>query len=76
MRAVASSILFLILNLIGLGIGPWATGLISDLLQPTLGSESLRWALIIVILGNVWCAVHYYFSAKHLSGDLARVPAA
>ena len=54
MRAVASSILFLILNLIGLGIGPWATGLISDLLQPTLGSESLRWALIIVILGNVW----------------------
>ncbi len=76
MRAVASSILFLILNLIGLGIGPWATGLISDLLQPTLGSESLRWALIIVILGNVWCAVHYYFSAKHLSCDLARVPAA
>ncbi len=33
MRAVASSILFFILNLIGLGLGPTATGLVSDLLR-------------------------------------------
>ncbi|MED5341687.1 MAG: MFS transporter, partial [Pseudomonadota bacterium] len=39
MRALASAILFFILNLIGLGLGPWAIGLLSDLLAPTLGQE-------------------------------------
>ncbi|XOV84858.1 MAG: spinster family MFS transporter [bacterium] len=74
MRAVASSVLLLALNLIGMGIGPWFTGLLSDLLAPTYGSESLRYALIIVILVNIWCAIHYLFSARTLKTDLARAP--
>jgi MFS family permease len=74
MRAVASSVLLLVLNLVGMGLGPWITGLLSDLLQPTLGAESLRWALVIVILGNVWCALHYLLAAKTLRADLARAP--
>ena len=39
MRALASAILFFILNLIGLGLGPWAVGVLSDLLAPTLGQS-------------------------------------
>ncbi len=70
MRAVASAVLFLILNLIGMGMGPWITGIISDLLQPSLGIQSLRWALIIMILANVWCAVHYFIAARYLREDL------
>ena len=39
MRALASAILFFILNLIGLGLGPWSVGLLSDYLEPTHGLE-------------------------------------
>ena len=45
MRAMASAILFFILNLIGLGLGPLVVGMISDMLAPAYGSESLRYAL-------------------------------
>ncbi len=42
MRAFASSVLFLILNFIGLGLGPLVIGYISDLLIPNYGNLSLR----------------------------------
>ncbi len=73
MRAVASSILFLILNFIGLGLGPFLTGWLSDLLGKRLGDPALglRYALVAVILVNVWCSVHYFYSTRHLREDLA-----
>ena len=74
-RALASAILFFILNLIGLGLGPFLTGALSDLLQPTFGSESLRYALMIVVVTYVWSAAHYMFAAKTIRADLSAKPA-
>jgi MFS family permease len=48
MRAVASSLMLLIINVIGLLIGPPVTGLISDLLRASQADESMRYALLIV----------------------------
>ncbi len=77
MRAFASSILFFVLNLIGLGLGPLVTGILSDLLAVSLGlAEGLRWALVIVTLANVWCVVHYLLGARTLRTDLLSRPAA
>lgn len=46
-RATASAILFFIVNLIGLGLGPLAIGALSDLLGRALGeAEGLRQAMI------------------------------
>jgi MFS family permease len=46
-RATASAILFFIVNLIGLGLGPLAIGALSDLLGSALGeAEGLRQAMI------------------------------
>lgn len=46
-RATASAILFLIVNLVGLGLGPVFVGALSDLLAGAFGSaESLRQAMI------------------------------
>lgn len=73
MRAVAASILLFILNLIGLGLGPFAVGVLSDLLHPTFGIESLRYALLIALIANVWSAAHYMIAARTLNGDLERV---
>ena len=82
MRSVATSLLLFVQTLIGFGIGPWAVGQISDWLQPSgmtlpllgivgQGSDSLRWALVIVGLVNVWAAAHYFHGARFLLADLA-----
>ncbi len=76
MRAVASSVLFLVLNFIGLGLGPLVTGGLSDYFAIDMGpAEGLRWSLVVVTLTNVWAAVHYLMGARTLREDLARAPA-
>ena len=73
MRAVASAYLFFILNAIGLGLGPLTTGYLSDLLVPTFGEESLRYALLFVgVVVSPWAALHYYLAGRHIDQDLAR----
>ena len=70
MRALAAGILLFIMNIIGLGLGPQLVGLISDLLKDTYGTESLRYALLICSLANIWAAVHYFIAGRHLKNDL------
>jgi MFS family permease len=74
MRAQASAILFFVLNLIGLGIGPMAAGLLSDYLRPEYGNLSIRYALITMVMVNLWCATHYYMATRTLREDLAKAP--
>ena len=74
MRAVASAVLFFVLNLVGLGLGPLATGLVSDLLRPAYGYESIRYALACMVSVNIWCAAHYYLATRTLKADLASAP--
>jgi MFS family permease len=70
MRAMASAVLFLILNLIGLGLGPQAVGALSDLLKASYGDEALRYALVIVSFSGLWAAIHYALAARTLANDL------
>lgn len=70
MRAVAASILLFVQTLIGLGLGPLFTGMISDALSSELGEQSLRYALVIVGFGNIWSAAHYFIGARSLRQDL------
>jgi MFS transporter, Spinster family, sphingosine-1-phosphate transporter len=44
-RAMASALLLFSQNLIGLGLGPLLFGVLSDLLKPTYGGESVRYVL-------------------------------
>jgi len=74
MRAVASAILFFILNIIGLGLGPLIAGMLSDALTIGYGAQSMRYSLLIISLVlSPWSALHYYFAASYIEGDLARV---
>lgn len=45
MRATASASFLLINNLIGLGLGSWVIGRLSDALVPAYGDQSLRYAI-------------------------------
>ena len=75
MRALASAILLFVLNIIGLGMGPFLVGFLSDVLQPSVGVESLRYALLALIpAAFAWSSVHFFFSARHLKEDLAQAP--
>jgi MFS family permease len=75
MRALSSAILFLILNIIGLGLGPVVIGVLSDYLQPQFGAVSLRQAMLYVLPGIMfWSACHFYLAARSLREDLAAAP--
>ena len=75
MRAMSSAILFLILNIIGLGLGPWSVGLLSDYLQPTYQADSLRYAMLYILPAvSFWSICHFYFAGKTLREDLANAP--
>ena len=70
MRALTSAVFFLVINLIGLGFGPLVVGMISDLLKPSLGVESLRWAMSLVILISVISTTLFFSTAKKLNAEV------
>lgn len=70
MRSVATSVLLFIQTLIGQGIGPSLVGYVSDFLKASLGTSSLRYALVLVGLVNLWAAFHYVWGARSLRQDL------
>ncbi|MFZ5914775.1 MAG: spinster family MFS transporter [Pseudomonadota bacterium] len=73
MRAMAAAVMLFMSSLIGLGLGPQITGIVSDLLRPSLGEESLRYALLMVSMAHFWAATHFWISARTLRQDLASV---
>lgn len=76
MRALTSAILMFVLNLIGMGLGPLAIGMLSDALEPYFGIESLRYALIILgITAPLWAAFHFWRASKTITQDISQAPA-
>ncbi len=72
MRAMASAVALLIINVIGLGLGPLLTGALSDLLAARFGEESMRYSLLIVTSVVLpWAAWHYVRAGRTIDADLA-----
>jgi len=72
MRAVASAIAMFMLNLIGMGLGPQAVGILSDWLAPEYGAESLRWALLAALSSKGIAIALFLLAAWTTVGDLAK----
>ena len=73
--ALASAMLFFVINLAALGKGPTLVGLISDALSESYGVQSLGYAMIVTISGaSIWGFVHYLLAAKTLRVDLVNAP--
>lgn len=60
MRAQAAALPLLIITLVGLGIGPQMVGIISDMLKPHFGEESLRYALLFNIVPSSLAALCFW----------------
>jgi hypothetical protein len=73
MRAVASSLVLLIINVIALLFGQPLTGFISDLLADRFATESMRYALLLVSVVGMPAAAFCYWRARiWIENDLQR----
>ena len=66
-RATATAVMMFAQNLIGLGLGPLAFGMMSDYFKPMAGAESVRW----VLFGAAWLGLFpaYFFWRASLRLD-------
>jgi len=76
MRAVAIAVVMLFANLVGMGFGPLATGVLSDALHPWVAAESLRYALAILAPGYLLVGCLVWGASRSLPQDLAAASAA
>lgn len=72
MRSVTVALIFLCANLIGFGLGPLALGVLSDLLNPLFGQDSLRYALVLFSPGVFWVAFHYWKAGNTIEAEIAQ----
>ncbi len=69
MRSTASAIFLLINNLLGLAVGFFYFGWMSDLLRPTFGDESLRWAIYTGMGFYLLASVLLFSASRTLTKD-------
>jgi len=71
MRAMASAILLFILNLVGLGFGPFLIGLMNDAFADRFGAEAIRYSLLVVGLAGLPSLLLFQTASRTLREDLA-----
>lgn len=70
MRAIAAAIFMMIINIIGLGLGPYATGLLSDGLVAKFGESALAVSLCAVTMTCGAGAVIFLFASRTVAADI------
>ncbi|MNE07721.1 Major Facilitator Superfamily protein [compost metagenome] len=68
-RGTAMALQTIVSTLLGVGVGPLLTGLLSDLLQPLFGVQSLRYALLLVSLPVLGAVLLLLRTSLHLTGQ-------
>jgi len=72
-RATASAFMLLVFNLVGLGGGPLAVGMVSDAARAALGADSLRLALMCIAPAALLAALAQYAMSRTVTADLDAV---
>ena len=71
-RATSVAVYNLGITVCGIGLGPFSVGVLSDLLAPTFGDLSLRWALVIVLGGFLLAMVALILAARPYARAVSR----
>jgi predicted MFS family arabinose efflux permease len=69
-RAIASAVMLFFQNLIGLGLGPLFFGVLSDLLQPEFGADSVRYVLYGAAFMGLIPAFFFWRASLRLNEEL------
>jgi hypothetical protein len=73
MRALTAALVSLVINLFGAGLGPLTVGVASDLLAPSVGPNSIRYALLApAVIALLGAAFSFNRGARHLASELDR----
>jgi predicted MFS family arabinose efflux permease len=75
MRGVSMSTLIVLLNLIGVGVGPTLAGVLSDAFAAQYGPDSVRWAMVCVLALNLPAVALFAWAGRSIRGDLERAAA-
>ena len=70
MRAMASAILYSVLNIIGLGLGPLSVGILSDAFASTYGDNNLRYAMATTLTVSLVGVFFLSMGVRSLRRDL------
>ncbi|MEL0260040.1 MAG: MFS transporter, partial [Halieaceae bacterium] len=70
MRAMASAILFFVLNIIGLGLGPLTVGILSDQFAGRFGDDNLRYAMVTTLTISLVGVFFLWMGVRSLRRDL------
>jgi len=69
-RSLAVAVHLLMVNLVGLGLGPVIIGGLNDMLHEDLGDEAIRYTMLLAVLTNVFAVGFYYLSALTVKHDI------
>ena len=72
MRGTSMSTLVVLLNLMGMGVGPALAGALSDHFAASYGSESVRWAMVCLLMLNLPAVVLSARAARSIRADMKR----
>lgn len=75
LRATGAAVFMLMTNLIGLGLGPSATGMLSDFLTQWFGPDALRYTLCLTALTFVPATIHFLLANRTVKADIAAAEA-
>lgn len=73
MRATTSAILLFTINLIGLGLGPLAVGILSDIMSNGVGlgsAQGVRWALMISTCFGIVAFILFWIARKTIREEM------
>jgi len=73
MRATSIAMIYFFANLIGMGLGPLAAGVISDAFRVWFGQESLRYALVALSPGYLWAGWHAWRASQSVMSDIDKL---
>jgi hypothetical protein len=76
MRATASAVNLFVVNMIGLGLGPFLIGLMNDSLAADYGDGSIRYSMLIAAVAGGLAAPLFYRASQTIPEDFAAARAA
>ena len=72
-RGVTSTLMLIVQNLLAFALGPLLVGVLSDQLTPSLGLESLRYALAIMLVAPIAASIMLWVARNRLRSTRAAV---
>jgi predicted MFS family arabinose efflux permease len=71
MRATASALLLALTMIIGQAIGVQFSAVLSDWFAPWAGQDSLRYAMLLMVIFVPWATLHFWLAGKALQQDIS-----